>query len=397
MSLKVTDLLHWPGVELAIAEGMVGRQLHPREPLAILNYTHACMYAQAWNEVTMTCRGLIYNTETMEVVARPWKKFFNYGQPGAPELDLGASCIATDKEDGSLGILYRVPSTGAYAVATRGSFTSEQALHATQLWETEYAHLFTPHLSTTYLFEVVYPGNRIVLDYGDLDDIIFLGAVDNETGRDIEPETCHINWPGGRCDEFPWGTLAEALGANPRPGAEGLVLFFPETGDRLKIKQDDYIALHRIMTNVTPRVLWEYLAVNACKHLVPEDRPKQWESTGNGISLYAVRAQEILAVGPYWFEKMVEKVPDEFHTWLAKTVHDLLTNVETLEGDIQSLFEQLREEHGDRKEFAIAAKSSVYFNELMSLYLDRSITMNLWRRVYPPAAKAWMNVSEDVA
>jgi len=396
--MKVTDLLHWPDVEQAIAEGMVGRQLHPKEPLAILNYTHACMYAHAWDEVTMTCRGLIYNTDTMEIVARPWKKFFNYGQPGAPELDLRAPCITTDKEDGSLGIMYRLPSTGEYAIATRGSFTSEQAVHATKVWLDTHARYFSPDPGTTYLFEIVYPANRIVMDYQGMDDIIFLGAVEIETGHDIEAgDSQGFEWPGVRADVFPWATLAEALGANPRTGAEGMVLYFPETGDRLKIKQDDYIALHRIMTNVTPRVLWEYLAVNDCKKLVSTENPKQWESTNNGLSLHSVRALEILAVGPQWLERMIEKVPDEFYDWITDTVEKILLDMETLEADIYTIFEELRDEYEERKDFAIAAKRSAYFNELMSLYLGRSIKMNVWRRVYPPAAKAWMNVNEDVA
>ena len=36
---------------------------------------------------------------------------------------------------------------------------------------------------------------------------------------------------------FPYASLAEALAAPPRENAEGLVVYFPGTGHRLKLKQ----------------------------------------------------------------------------------------------------------------------------------------------------------------
>jgi putative RNA ligase len=42
----------------------------------------------------------------------------------------------------------------------------------------------------TVLVEIVYPANRIVLDYGGLDDLILLGAVDIATGRTFGPGPC---------------------------------------------------------------------------------------------------------------------------------------------------------------------------------------------------------------
>jgi RNA ligase len=63
--------------------GYVSRRFHPEFPeLAILNYTEKTAYEGKWNEVTLKSRGLIYNTDTFEVLARPFKKFFNYGQTG---------------------------------------------------------------------------------------------------------------------------------------------------------------------------------------------------------------------------------------------------------------------------------------------------------------------------
>lgn len=389
--MKLTELLDWDELQRTIADGWVGRQIHPTEPLAILNYTHRAQYDRHWTPVVRACRGLIYNTNSLKVVARPFPKFFNYGQPEAPELDLSARCIATNKLDGSLGILYGRPRAGGYAIATRGSFTSEQALHATKIWQEQHAS-FVPEHGVTYLFEIIYPENRIVLNYEDLDDIVFLTALSTELGT---PDAGF--WSRKVAATFPYNTLADALAAPPRPDAEGLVLYFPETNDRLKIKQEDYVALHRIMTNVTPRVVWEYLTVNACKHLANPAKPQWWASSQ--LRLDPRRAEQILAVGDNWLEQMLSHVPDEFYDWLQSTVDRILEERQSVEADVLEAFDSIKylaDEDG-RAAFVKEAKGYEFWGELLRLLDGQHITLNYWRMVYPPAANSWLNVSEDVA
>src|SRR6185369_15422771 len=143
--------------------------------------------------------------------ARPFAKFFNHGQPGAPGIDLTEPVAVSDKADGSLGILY--PDGAGWAVATRGSFASDQARHATALLATRYPD-FTPPPGLTVLFEIIYPANRIVLDYQGLDDLVLLGAVDIATGRSFGPEAVP-DWPGPVVETFGYATFAEALAAPP--------------------------------------------------------------------------------------------------------------------------------------------------------------------------------------
>src|SRR4051812_9325678 len=115
----------------AVTDGYIRVQHHPTLPLHIANYTEKAQYEHVWNDVTLNCRGLIYD-DNNRIVARPYPKFFNYGDTdNTGPLDLDASIIAVDKLDGSLGILY--PTPDGPAVATRGSFTSDQAVHATEL------------------------------------------------------------------------------------------------------------------------------------------------------------------------------------------------------------------------------------------------------------------------
>lgn len=330
-----------------VAQGYVRAQSHPYLPYTIYNYTEKTNYENAWNEVSLACRGLILEDDGT-IVARPFPKFFNYGQTGAPVIDPAAEVIVTDKVDGSLGILY--PTLTGHAIATRGSFTSEQAEHATKLWHERYADTWQPKDTLTYLFEIVYPANRIVIDYGELDMLVLLGAVETGTGNTFHPRD--LDWPGAVADSFPYSTLAAALAAEPRPNAEGLVVYVKATGDRVKIKQEDYLRLHKIVTGLNARAVWEVLA-----------------ELGD-------------------FDAFVAGLPDEFHAWANEVARQLTTDVANAEFDAITAFKKLRSDLGpdcSRKDFAIAAQATGTPALMFALLDGKDITSRLWRDARPDA------------
>jgi RNA ligase len=343
-AIALADLFDPAALAAAIADGYVRRQDHPTEPLAILNYTEKAAYEGAWNPVTSACRGLIFRPASGEVVARPFRKFFNYGQPGSVVMPLDAPVSVTDKADGSLGILYPLPS-GGYAVATRGSFASDQAVHATGLWRDRYAHRFTPQPAVTYLVEIVFPANRIVVDYGELDDLILLGAVDNATGLDVSAD-----WPGPRITQFPCATLGEALAAPPRPNAEGLVVRLLGSDERVKVKQPDYVALRRIVTGLTARTVWEHLL--------------------SGAPL----------------ADLITPLPDEFHGWVRRVADGILLDVDTTAGEIAKAYQEIVDNLPAgwvRKDFAAAAVAHPLRWALFALLDGRDLGPELLKRARP--------------
>ena len=64
-------------LEKYFEEGLLHKQVHPTLDLTIWNYSPKVQYEKLWDEITLQCRGLVTNSNG-EVVARPFKKFFNY-------------------------------------------------------------------------------------------------------------------------------------------------------------------------------------------------------------------------------------------------------------------------------------------------------------------------------
>lgn len=223
---KLEDVMDVELLKKMIDGGFVTEREHPEESLVIFNYTDKATYANEWNEVTLNCRGLIAGTDG-EIVARGMPKFFNHNQPGAPEFRLDDIVDVSDKADGSLGVLFRLPSTGEWAVATRGSFVSEQSIWATEklrsmLEDNPGLAIFLKTASSaqmTPVVEIIYPENRIVLDYGDTEDLVLLGAV-KKAGQ-FWPVRTAPKWPSKTAEHLGVMTFAEALAIPDRENRGG--------------------------------------------------------------------------------------------------------------------------------------------------------------------------------
>jgi RNA ligase len=253
----------------------------------------------------------------------------------------------TDKVDGSLGIMYF--DGYGWGIATRGSFASDQALHATQVLAKKYPDLDPPR-DWTFLFEIVYPANRIVLDYEGLDDLVLLGAVHIERGWYIGPQEAagYLNWPGPQTEVFQYRTMREAFEAPYRPNAEGFVI---RSGSKLmKIKQADYVELHRIVTNLNEKTVWELM--------------KQGKD-----------AQQIC-----------EPIPDEWHSWVKATYDEISRHWNDRLTEIVVEY-SLITPGLDRKSFAAVVSKSPNKAYMFKMYDGKSISEMVMDEVKPTVSK----------
>lgn len=321
-----------------IDEKLVFCQKHPTAELYIYNYSPKVQFDRLWNEITTQTRGLILDGN-MNIVARPFKKFFNLSEHQPNEIP-NESFEVFEKIDGSMGIMYFL-NDKPY-IATRGSFTSDQAQHANALLYSKYMHLFDKlDRNKTYIFEIVYKENRIVVDYGTLDDLILLTVICNKTGNETLED---IGFPIVK--KYDGINNLEELKSLEENNKEGFVVRF-KNGFRVKLKFDEYVRLHRIITGISNIAIWEYLA--------------------EGKS----------------FTELLEKVPDEFYSWVKTTQRELLHNFNEIMLECKSVFKEFE----TRKETALYFQKqkfpSVLFNMLDSKTPDKII----WKMIKPKFCK----------
>lgn len=344
----LSDVVDLDNLARMEAEGLVAVHHHPRRPLVIRNYTHRAQYTPgSWNRETRACRGLI-TSDDGQVVARPFPKFHNLEEHPRSDLVFSKPFKVTEKVDGSLGVLY--PDGDSWAIATRGSFTSEQAIWATAWLKTTYPD-FVPPAGVTLLFEIIFQANRIVIDYGDFEGLILLAAIDNETGADAGLPT---DWLGRVVKSFDAaglkpGDIGEKLGIDDGQH-EGFVLAFDHPKGqttRVKVKLDEYKRLHRILTGISSKTVWQYLR---------EGRP---------------------------LDEILDRVPDEFYAWVRTTSDDLRRKFVAVQAEATAEFKLIEPLAEDRKSFAAMAMVSQHRALLFKLLDGASIDDLIWKELEP--------------
>lgn len=328
-----------------ISDGYVISQKHNDHNFFIYNYSTKAQYEKKWNNVTLNCRGLIMD-DNFNIIARPFPKFFNLEEHSFDDIPQTGFEVY-DKLDGSLGILYWLGDKPY--IATRGSFYSDQAIHATDLLYNHYSDTFGKlDKNKTYLFEILYPENRIVVNYGKTDDIILIAVIDNLTGNDCE--LVDIGFPiVKKYDGINDILKLKSLNENNK---EGFVIKF-SNNFRIKIKFEEYVRLHRILTNVSNRVIWEYL------------------SQGKDI------------------DELLDRVPDEFYDWVKKTKESILLEYNNLEERYKWIYKVIMRSNGvqEKKVFASYAVRYEYSSILFSMYNRKDYSKIIWRNIKPKYEK----------
>lgn len=336
--------MNWQAVEEQVRGGYISKQRHRMAPLTIYNYTHKCQYDWHWTPETMACRGLIV-ADDGQIVARPFPKFFSVEQLNG-NLPSGPFEVY-DKLDGSLGILYFIGERPR--IATRGSFTSEQSEYANDILDRRYRDAcFRPGL--TYLFEIIHPLNRIVVNYGDMEDLILLAIIETATGKDMPLE--EIGFPiAKRYDGI--GDFAE-LAALEDSNKEGFVVRFVESGQRVKMKFAEYKRLHRLLTGLSARGIWEAMQT------------------------------------PEGLQPIIDRVPDEFYEWVRTVEAQLKAEYAAIEDQCKDDFKDL----GDRKTTALYFKTCPHPAILFNMLDGKNYAPLIWKAIYPEASRPFKEADE---
>jgi RNA ligase len=357
-----------------IDDGWLEVQSHPTLPLKVYNYSRECAWEKKWDEITTSARGLILDNDGC-VIAKGFNKFLNYEEHKYEDIPWDDEFVLIqDKADGSLGILFNYGDE--WHLATRGSFTSDQAIKGMEILKKNHSTYNDDlHPELTYLVEIVYPENRIVLDYFGAEKLILLGI--NGYGVEIEwDDVVKLN------DDFfevtnttkVLNVKVDELKNQNLQNKEGYVLRFSPSNFRMKIKFEDYVRLHSLMTQFSNVDIWEAL------------------KDGKEID--------------------ITQVPDEFDKWVRDQIKEFKFNhyriwdqiVKEFQYRVDGKYNDL--ERPSKKEFAlwVNEKTPKWREEgrglipsmMFNLYDGKSIDQIIWKALRPKYSKPFWKKEVEI-
>ena len=287
---------------------------------------------------------------------QPTKRYFPLGKKGFDIKTTTGNYFAKGiLVHNSLGILYWIGDDPH--IATRGSFTSEQALWATK-WFRQYVAYQSLPRHITYLMEIVYPANRIVVAY-PYEGCVLLAARETATGTDYATIPYQHLFPL-RAKQIPATDLA-ALAAMDEPNSEGFVLHWPRHGQRVKIKFPTYCALHRVITGLSVRVIYEHLA------------------SGQPLSA------------------LLDVAPDEMYPWIQEKAEGLQREYDRIEDHARIVVKEAQrsDKYPTRKDQAALITSLAYPGVCFSLLDGKDPAPSIWKLVRPTGSETYRQEAAD--
>lgn len=229
---------------------------HPRFP-NLVQFKYSQIESPMGEAVVQESRGVILDADDdWNVVARPFDKFFNYGEGHAKPIDW-ATARFQEKLDGSLLILYFY--AGAWHVATGGMPDAGGPVNGLNItfrelfWQTWLKMgLRLPDTVNAsarefcYMFELMSPLNRVVVEYDEAK--LALIGVRHRDGTEISPENYGTGsaWNYPIVPTYPFNDLRAVLATLPSMDGfkqEGYVVV-DENFHRVKLKCDQYLMVH---------------------------------------------------------------------------------------------------------------------------------------------------------
>ncbi len=204
--------------------------------------------------IVQEARGIIIDTDTLDVVCWPFRKFGNYGEYYCDEMDWRTARVQ-EKVDGSIvklwnykGVWHISSNKQIYATdpLPSGKCIRELFLEAAEKQNLTYNVLKPDYTS---IFELVGPTNKVVLSYPET--AIYHIGTRHKSGTEFR-EDIGIQKPR----EYPIGTLDGCLKAAKELNSgceasdlahEGFVVV-DANWNRIKIKSPEYVLAHGLIT-----------------------------------------------------------------------------------------------------------------------------------------------------
>lgn len=325
MSLTTVDITTFNDYE---KKGKLKSGIHPYYNLSIWNYQEIVHFQDSWDPITLMSRSLVIEKVSGIIIARGFPKFFNDTEKKHKPTD---NFRVFDKADGSLGILFYYENEWIFA--SRGSFISEQAITGKKMLESLYPNYINLDRQHSYIFEIIYPENRIVVNYGEERKLVFLASFKPD-GTEVMNREIMQELGFDLIEEFDFSNLTlQQLKDMNTSNREGFVIRY-DTGERVKVKFEDYLILHKRSTNLT---------------------------TKDVIQMYKSGKP---------LEESLVNIPDEMNDWVRNIFTELDTKCETILSESKLYIEQNK--HLLRREFFNSIKDHQYRKIIAAIYLENN-------------------------
>lgn len=239
---KGAGIIKKADVQKAIDNGDVAMRQHPNFPeLRILNYTKQAQFARHWTSTIRRCRGLVVEWgrgENAQVIIESPEKFFNDGEPDAPSTkDWKFSRLwVSEKLDGYYIAVKNDPKYGLI-VTSRGSFENQYVDAAKKLLPSDIIE------GVSYFCELLqdFPGDEgLIVARHPKPRLVCWGV----EGTVPTPENT-FGWSGEVAKQVTEEQLKEYMERE----VEGVVMFNLDTFERVKVKTQWYLDMHRIISD----------------------------------------------------------------------------------------------------------------------------------------------------
>jgi RNA ligase len=132
-----------------------------------------------------------------------------------------------------------------------------------------------------------------------------------------------------------------------RPNSEGYVVHFPSTDLRFKVKHQEYVRLHRILTGINAKRIWEILSA--------------------GQSL----------------DEILDRVPDEFYAWVRITEQNLNKQYQMIEADAKLKFSVVKNMESRKEQAQWLAKNAQYPGLVFNMLDGKDYSAQIWKLIQP--------------
>ncbi len=271
--LKVQEYVKSHGLDKLKEVYGINYKLDNESKRVILDYDQIESHKFKDNAIVRECRGLVLENNTFNLIARSFERFFNY--PEVDVIDWSQPVECTTKEDGSLINVYYYDDK--WNVNTRFSFGDLPVNNSEYTWrQLVEAHLDFNKLFTTsnYIFELVGPYNKVVVDYEPSLILLSVFEGENEFARHYTrkfakySELSHVK----SFDISSEGELFSLLDNLNKTDVDSEGFVIRDCNNvRSKVKHDKYLVAHRLSNNgniASPKNLVPLIMTNETDELL---------------------------------------------------------------------------------------------------------------------------------